>query len=64
MPAALGTRGETQVTSILSDLTWLKPKSVGAGTAVAREKKLDSECVQKVMLDLYDLFFLLIQAMM
>lgn len=33
MSALFGTWGETQVTSILSGLTWPKPKSVGAGTA-------------------------------
>lgn len=42
MLALLGTRGDTQVTSKLSVPTWPKAKSVGAGTAVERERCLYS----------------------
>lgn len=52
MSAVLGTRGDTQVTSILSEPTRPKPKSVGAGTANAKRDQHDSECIQKVMVDL------------
>lgn len=47
MSAGLGTRGETQVTSIVSDPTWPKPKSVGAGTAIEKREPFGWECIQK-----------------
>ncbi len=47
MSAVLGTWGETQVTSIVSEPTWPKPKPVGAGTAIEKREQLDSECIQK-----------------
>lgn len=59
MSAALGTRGDTHVTSILSEPTRPKPKSVGAGTANAKRDQHDSKCTQKVMVDLYGLLLLM-----
>lgn len=39
MLATLGTRGDTQLTSILSEPTRSKPSSVGAGTAIEKKEQ-------------------------
>lgn len=52
MSAGLGTWGETQVTSILSDSTWPKPRSVGAGTAIAKREQLGSGFIRVLVVDL------------
>lgn len=46
MSAVFGTWGDTQVTSIVSGPTWPKFRSVGAGTAIEKKEKFNSECVK------------------